>query len=431
LAKIEDAAWATTHVRADLEQQKRSNAMPTSSDLHPEAQTARPTGNVGIRLLTSVSELDKIRPEWDELLSKIPRASIFSSWEWLVPWWRAFGAGQQLHVAAFEDSASRLVALASLALGKHRIMGRDWNVLRLMGDGSHDSDNLDVAMLPGHEENVVGSLLNHLDDNARLWDFCEWNTVPQDSPLARLLPRYLKDRNWPCEIGSTACSAITLPATFADYLMQLSPKERGKIGTRTRRLEKLYRVEFRRCYRVEEIPSSLESFFELHRLRWAVQGEAGSFGLAARRQFYRDLAEELLSRNQLQFWLLELDGKAVAAQFGFRFGDSVYSLQEGYDPAFSKDSVGFVLRGHVLCQLIGEGVRRYDFLGGVNDSKTRWGAQVSSYANIAFSRAWSLGGAYILGRRRMNEGKEWLRARVPGSIWTVLHRMNSRFGERK
>jgi CelD/BcsL family acetyltransferase involved in cellulose biosynthesis len=430
MAKIENAAWATIYVRAALEQPKRSNVMPTSSDLPPETHTTKPADNVSIRLLTSVCELDKMRPEWDALLSQIPRASIFSSWEWLVPWWRAFGADQQLHVVAFEDS-SRLVALAPLALGKKRTMGRDWKVLRLMGDGSHDSDNLDVPMLPGYEEQVVRSLLSHLNDNARLWDFCEWNTVPRSSALAGLLPEHLKSRRWPYEIGSTACSAITLPANFADYLMQLSPKERGKIGTRTRRLEKLYKVEFRRCCRMEDIPSSLEAFFDLHRLRWAVQGEEGSFGLAARRQFYRELAEELLARNQLQFWLLQLDDKVVAAQFGFRFGDTVYSLQEGYDPAFSKDSVGFVLRGHVLCQLIGEGARRYDFLGGVNDSKTRWGAQVSSYANLAFSRERSLGGAYILGRRRVNEGKEWLRKRVPGSVWTVLHRMNSRLREGK
>ena len=37
-------------------------------------------------------------------------------------------------------------------------------------------------------------------------------------------------------------------------------------------------------------------------------------------------------------------------------------------------SVGYVLRGRLLRNLIDRGIRRYDFLGGEDESKTRWGA---------------------------------------------------------
>jgi len=36
--------------------------------------------------------------------------------------------------------------------------------------------------------------------------------------------------------------------------------------------------------------------------------------------------------------------------------------------------VGYVLRGQLLRNLIDRGIRRYDFLGGEDESKTRWGA---------------------------------------------------------
>ena len=76
----------------------------------------------------------------------------------------------------------------------------------------------------------------------------------------------------------------------------------------------------------------------------------------------------LLSRQRLEFWLLELDEKIVAAQFALRLGETVYQLQEGFDPGYSSDSVGYVLRGQVLRNLIDRGIRRYDFLGGEEES---------------------------------------------------------------
>ena len=149
-----------------------------------------------------------------------------------------------------------------------------------------------------------------------------------------------------------------------------------------------------------------------------------------RRQFYNDLASLLMPRNQLEFWLLELNGKPVAAQFGFRFGRTVYLLQEGFDPAFAKDSVGYVLRAHVLRTLMAEGIRKYDFLGGVSDSKTRWGAEIGRYVNFRFSRPRSLGGAYVHVRREAEGAKEWLRPRAPRRIWQMLHNMKMKFRKR-
>ncbi len=85
-----------------------------------------------------------------------------------------------------------------------------------------------------------------------------------------------------------------------------------------------------------------------------------------------------MARKWLEFWLLELDGKAVAAQFRFRYRDTFFALQEGFDPAYSTDSVGHALRGYVIRQLIAEGVRRYDFLAGQDPSKDRLGAQTAT-----------------------------------------------------
>ena len=71
--------------------------------------------NLNVRVLTTLESLEKLRPAWERIALPVSSASIFSSWEWLAPWWRAFGADQQLHVLAFEDMSSRLVGLAPLS----------------------------------------------------------------------------------------------------------------------------------------------------------------------------------------------------------------------------------------------------------------------------------------------------------------------------
>jgi len=47
-----------------------------------------------------------LQVEWDQLLSEFPTATTFSTLDWLLPWWHAFGKAQQLKVLRFYDSTT-------------------------------------------------------------------------------------------------------------------------------------------------------------------------------------------------------------------------------------------------------------------------------------------------------------------------------------
>ena len=68
-------------------------------------------GNLSVRVFRTIDDLGKLRVRWEDLLAQYPQGSIFSTWEWLTTWWRAFGGDQQLHVLAFEDGSYQLVGL--------------------------------------------------------------------------------------------------------------------------------------------------------------------------------------------------------------------------------------------------------------------------------------------------------------------------------
>ena len=382
-----------------------------------------------VRVYHDLDVLRTLVPAWDELLSVYPTATTFCSWEWLSSWWRAFGGARQLLVLAFYDRSpnnqGKLIGLAPLSAERHRIAGPAClRKIRLMGDGSGDSDNLDMPVRPGWEKQFAVALHRYLSDQKSLWDFCELNTLPADSPGAESLRRYLQTQRWHVLQYQRVASAIALPDNWEGYLRQLSSEDQKNLSRYARRLEKRYQTRIYRCTQESELAAVLEALFQLHQERWQAAGEAGSFASEERRRFYYDLSRLLLARSSLELWALELNGRIAAVQYAFRYGKTVFQLQEGFDPERSSDRVGFVLRGHVMKQLIEEGVRKYDFLAGVPGYKARWSAQVGHYVNCHFARPLTLGSGYLSAVHNARAGKEWLRGNVPESIWNLLHRVN-------
>ncbi|HEX6502542.1 MAG TPA: GNAT family N-acetyltransferase [Terriglobales bacterium] len=381
---------------------------------------------------SDLASLQSLRHEWDELLSACPDASIFSTPEWLCSWWEGFGEGRQLLILAFRHGR-KLVGLAPLSLTREKVAcGVKLRFLRFMGDGSNDSDNLGMIVQPGYEQSFTRSLVDHLSLQVPSWNVCQLRTMDPSSRATLALSNAIRDRNWPAYSAPRAWTVISLPETWELYRKMLSSKERGKLGTRTRRLEGRYQTVYHKCVSAAELPTRLETLYSLHAKRWQVRGLPGTFISAERCRMYRHMAERFLERGWLEFWFLELNGIPVATLYNFRYRDTVYSLQEGYDPGYSSDSIGYVLRGYVLKRFIEEGVRAYDFLQGKDPSKERWGAHVQNYLDFEFARPWTPGSLYLNLVHSAAKAKQMIRARVSQETWTVLHKLNLRLkGEKE
>jgi CelD/BcsL family acetyltransferase involved in cellulose biosynthesis len=321
--------------------------------------------------MKTLEELKQVSAGSEQLILQSATATIFSSFEWLSGWWRAYARGSdQLLILAWSD-LSGLVAVAPLYLSAENGPAR-LRTLRFVGDASGDSDGLDVPIRAGLESSVAEGFLDFLKSHKAEWDVCRLLTVPVNSPFKSALTDAIRRSRWPIYLSRHFGSVAPLGDTWELYLSSISSKEKGKIKYYGRRLDAKYRVRYYKCATPEELDKNLGMMFSLHAKRWAARGERGSFAEEARRAFYREVGRAFLSRGWLEFWILELDGEPRAAQFGFRLKDSLYALQEGFDPEYNSDSIGFLLRAYALEQLIQAGVRKYDFLGGESAAKQRW-----------------------------------------------------------
>lgn len=385
--------------------------------MHPASTD---TAALELRAFQTWEEIRELRPAWEALLTESASQTVFLTWEWLKPWWDAYGTSRRLLFLTGWDSDRRLAGIAPLYRSRREAGATAVEVLQLLGDGSTDSDNLDFIVQRGKESAFLRAVLDWLAQHSADWDILELNTVPEQSPVAMALQNELSERRWHCWRRETDHDVIPLPSTWDAYLERVSKNMRSSISTKLRRLEKRYAVRLRRCEALHELDPSLEKFYEMHTSRWRLRDEPGSFLLPERRKFYSQMGRDLLNRGWLDFWLLDCDDRTVAAEFGFHYGETCFFLQSGFDSDYSSESVGFVLKVLVLRELIGKGLRYYDFLGGGDPYKSRWGAVRSAYLHLCCARPRSRGAMYLGLARSAERGKTWLRSRLPQPAREIL-----------
>ena len=179
---------------------------------------------------------------------------------------------------------------------------------------------------------------------------------------------------------------------------------------------KNFRVRLIRTTRKEEIDPHLQRFFAMHQARWLAEGRLGSFYGSKKRNFYRDLSIGFLERGWLRFYHLEVDRVLRASQFGFTFRGVLHSLQDAFDHEFQPVGVGglgVVLRAMAIKESISEGLKAYDFLGGVEEFKTRWNTR-SHYVQQVTIGAPGLKGAVAFSVPvDVLKAKDWGREQMP------------------
>jgi CelD/BcsL family acetyltransferase involved in cellulose biosynthesis len=181
-------------------------------------------------------------------------------------------------------------------------------------------------------------------------------------------------------------------------------------------------VEIVRSTRVEDLPEQLQTLFTLHQMRWTGRGEPGAFSSEERREFYLQMSKSFLQRGWLEFWLLSLDGETVGTQFCFRYNNTISLLQEGFHPKYTAEKIGYALRAYALEEAIKTGAHHYDFLGGADSYKAKFGSRQAHYLNLSFAGTSNLGRACLLLQKQKQNFKAWLKKNLPQKMLAMLQR---------
>ena len=329
-----------------------------------------------IRAVTSLEEFKGLTCEWDRLLRTVPGHGIFLTWEWLYYWSKHYLGSNQLRILLAFDERERLVGIAPLYLRRAKAQGViSFRELRFLGSEAVCSSYLDVIVNEQHKPALLQSLYRYLFNEARgEWDILTLSEVPAESSTLDLWNELFEEAGKVGEVVSTTgCPVIRLPGAIETYRAGLGRNRRYTLQRKTKYLQRAGRMEYARVTSPAEIEAAFESLVDLHQQRWSTSANGGVFANDVSRRFHREVVQVLSERGRVSLDLLALNGRPIAAIYGFVYEGCYYFYLPGFDPAaLPKASPGLLLLYHRIEQSIRAGERTVDLLQGAQPYKREW-----------------------------------------------------------
>jgi CelD/BcsL family acetyltransferase involved in cellulose biosynthesis len=322
-----------------------------------------------------------LKPEWNDLVSRGCCDTLFLTWEWQATWWKHLGEGDLKLLGFRAASDGRLVGIAPL-FHTHNDEGK--RVLFMVGCRDV-SDYLDLIVEQGQEDVVYQALLDYLDREAPNWDLVDLCNIPQNSPTFVRLRELAEARGYQTLVEvEDVCPIIDLPATWDDYLMMLSKKQRHEVRRKLRKADAEADTRFYVAGSGRDLRVEMEAFIDLHQKSTP---EKDQFMDPQMQEFFFDVAQVLQTQGWLQLAFVEMDGIKAATLLNFDYGDSILVYNSGYDPTqFRHLSPGIVVTARSIEQGIALGRAKFDFLRGDEVYKYRFGAQDTEVRRLLIGR---------------------------------------------
>jgi peptidoglycan/xylan/chitin deacetylase (PgdA/CDA1 family)/CelD/BcsL family acetyltransferase involved in cellulose biosynthesis len=383
-----------------------------------------------VLLHESWEDVQKLSCIWNDLLVKSASNTIFLSWEWIEAWWKNYGSDRPLFVLSVWEGNS-LRGLAPFFVERVSRWGRNWSCLKLIGDGSQDSDYLDCIVQRGREHDIIATFVQFLESHRDRWDYLEFHGTPADSPCLAALQNVARGKSWRFSSEAIPCATLPLPRNWNDYLRSLKPRFRTKVRSTLSYFDERIGAGPYSYANEETIDQGLAILFDLHTRRWQEKNQPGVFRDVAKRNFYRDVSRTTLQQGWLAFHSLDWGERPLAMQFGFVYGRRFFLLQEGYDPEFGALRPGLALRGWLMRHWIEAGLAEYDFLAGAAAYKLEWGAQLKHCVRLTLAPSWRAAWVSFEEAHVRERSKEAVRSVIPESILVWRRKLMARLAARE
>ncbi len=316
---------------------------------------------------------DSIWERWENLLPSSATNTVFVTPWWQKIWWDNFGEGNESLIFSVSDG-SELLGIAPLQTDQN-------GVLTFLGD-KNLFDYFDFLVPRDSGERFYAALIDHL--SGLTWDTLDLPSLPTGSPTLEYIPAIARDRGWDVEVETEETTPKTeLPSDWDEFLLGLRKKDRHELRRKIRRLD---RESENRQYDAADGDSLEDSMREFFALLRASRDDKNEFLTPERENFFLDIARELASRDQFRLYFLEVGGENVAACICFDYGGDFLLYNSGYEPGYSRLSVGLINKAFSIRTAIEENRREFNFLKGNERYKYNLGGRDEAVFHVSVNR---------------------------------------------
>lgn len=343
--------------------------------------TPDPTRDVApalrVECLTTISEMQRLAPEWRSLFDRVSDALPFVSYEWAFAWWkhlrRASGPLRDtLQLFVVRDSGGQVVAVAPMMHTEIRVAGvRLVRILQPIGTDPNITEVRGMLVSAADEGKVLDALARHvMRDGARSW--VQWCGIRrQGDAVARLRAVHPTTTT-----KDTPTFILALPASWEQFRKSFPRNLRESLRKCYNSLARdSHEWKFHVISAPAELAPAVDRLIELHGVRAARTDtirHRDCFDAPAARAFLHEVVALLGARGAVHVFQIEIAGAVVATRLAFVFGDRMYLYYSGYDLAWARYSVMTTVVAEALRHAIEQGIRSANLSTGPDESKLRW-----------------------------------------------------------
>lgn len=318
--------------------------------------------------VTRLSDIEALEPEWKILEETIGRRAVFSTWDYVLPWYRAYAGLEGEPFVGIVRSGGRVAGIAPFVIRRTTIGKVPVRRVDLAG---YDGDGGEILLIEDRPE-LLDAILRSLARSGAA-DVACIDHLRRGTDLWEVLEDAAAQEDWRLETEPFWYATAELSAGYESYWRARSQNFRRQTKRHAEGLEAAGPV------RLEGIrlggdpalaPQALERMFAIVDASWKsrVRGRPMK---QAHRVFYRELGARFAARGLLDVGILTIGGRDAAVSLTVAERGIGYSTLVGYDDAFQKLSPGTHLMQCVLRALAEAGIREF-VSHGMYEYKRRW-----------------------------------------------------------
>ena len=275
-------------------------------------------------LVTDESRLAELAPAWDELA--VERGRPYSAPHWALAWWRHARPREAVLrvVALLEDG--ELVGIAPFAAARGPFRSAVYRLLA--SSASARVEPLARAGRAGELADAVGTALAAAEPHP---DLLRFEGVPEAAPW----PESIREA-WPgrrpalVEETTEVAPVLSLGSRSMDEFLAARGRHfRKRMNSARRQLEQAG-GSAGLARQPEDLERGLRAFAAFHHARFRDRGGSSVLTPGVERML-EDVAREQAAAGRFRVWLVDLGGRAIAAELFLAAGGEVASWLGGFD----------------------------------------------------------------------------------------------------
>jgi CelD/BcsL family acetyltransferase involved in cellulose biosynthesis len=293
-------------------------------------------------VVTTVHDFDALQEHigaWSRLACDAPQGLPILLPAWVCAFLQHKLAPNEKWMCSFAYEGERLVGVLPIILGPHPLLGKDWPVLRTPSD--KHTPSADVLLAPDMPTASFSALIAELDRQVPKHLGLDLKGIRSNSPLWQALKGGFQ--------GYYVRSGFRFEYSFLDVSGSFDLYLSGfqKMKANLKRFRK--KLEQRGQVSVEIVRGSsagvelLPEFLQLEASGWKGRTQTAILCNQHEEAFYSAFAAMLSAEGRLEWHLIRVDGRLVAAQFCYMCGRSLILDKYAFDEEFAECRPGTLL----------------------------------------------------------------------------------------